>query len=348
MKCTHCPRFGGLLIRSRGCYHRPAVINHFVAAAIALTGSLLIAALSFNVRHLRRRVRRAIVAGVALIVFAIPVVYVAFVPDAPMWLAAVVVLLCPIFAVKLIDSHIGVEQWRQMTVAQWIIYLVLLYVLCYRRHQIEPQRVLTEQLTPLIRGVLEVTAGALLLHWTFHHNVERHGFWVEHFIKLIAVYLLLFDGWFVLMTGVLRLFGCNVLDLSRHPILATTPADFWRRYNRDPGQFFFENVFKRVGGLRHPIRGIFVVFIINGLLHEYLATLLTRRVTGFMLAFFLLHATAVAATYRWRPHSAAAVVSWLFTLLLLIVTSVIFFAPIDMIIPWYVNDLPGWVPRFGE
>ena len=280
----------------------------------------------------------------SIILLAIPIAFVALLPDSPTWLAAVVALTAPVLVVKLVDSHIGIEQWRQMTLAQWLAYLANIYVLCYRRHLREPPRPLRAKLLPLIRGLVEVAAGAILLRWAYTHDVARFGFWIEHIIKLLGLYLLVFDGWFVFVTGALRLSGSNVMDQSRHPILATTPADFWRRYNRDPGRFFFENVFKPAGALHHPVRGIFTVFIINGMLHEYLASLLVGRVTGCLLAYFLLHAMAVALTWRLRPRGPAAFIAWLLTLAFLIITAVLAFAPPDMVIPFfYENEVPSWL-----
>ncbi len=71
-----------------------------------------------------------------------------------------------------------------------------------------------------------------------------------------------------------------------------------------------------------------------GLLHEYLATVVIGRVTGYMLAFFGLHALAVAVTFRWRPRGAAAILGWATTLAFIVTTSILFFAVIDMIVPW--------------
>ena len=63
------------------------------------------------------------------------------------------------------------------------------------------------------------------------------------------------------------------------PLAARTPADFRRRYNRDAGQFFYENVFKPIGGLHAPAREIILSFLLNGLYHEYLFRVVIGRVT---------------------------------------------------------------------
>ena len=178
-------------------------------------------------------------------------------------------------------------------------------------------------------------AGALLLVWSLHADLQTVSFWLDHAVKAAAIYLLVLDGGFVLLTGLCRLMGSNVIDFARHPVLARTPADFWRRYNREAGQFLYADVYHPLGGVHRPIAGILAVFAVNGALHEYLAVVMTGAVAGYQTAFFLLQGAAVALTWRWRPRGVLALCSWACTLAFMLVTSVLFFESADQFIDWY-------------
>lgn len=79
------------------------------------------------------------------------------------------------------------------------------------------------------------------------------------------------------------------------------------------------------------MRGILVVFLVNGLLHEYLATVILGRVQGYQLAFFSIQGIAVALTFRSRPRGLVRVGTCFATLLLDVVTTTLFFASVDAI-----------------
>jgi D-alanyl-lipoteichoic acid acyltransferase DltB (MBOAT superfamily) len=127
------------------------------------------------------------------------------------------------------------------------------------------------------------------------------------------------------------------------PLLAPTPAEFWRRYNRPVQQFFHENVFKPAGGMRSPIRATLIVFAVSALVHEYVFGITLGRVQGYQTLFFLLQGCAAAATVRvrpagWRfwPWFAA---TWIFNL----ATSLLFFASLNGVMPFYSRELPRWL-----
>src|SRR5262249_4476350 len=140
---------------------------------------------------------------------------------------------------------------------------------------------------------------------------------------------------FVLMTGLLRLAGLPVLDLSRQPIAAVSPADFWRRYNCEAGRFFREIVFVPLGGPSNPVIMIIVTFLVSGVLHEYLATVLIGRLLGLQIAYFLVNGLAAAATFRWRPRGAARFFGLAATLLFNVATTPLFFLTANQFLPWY-------------
>jgi D-alanyl-lipoteichoic acid acyltransferase DltB (MBOAT superfamily) len=120
-----------------------------------------------------------------------------------------------------------------------------------------------------------------------------------------------------------------------HPYLAGTPADFWRRYNRNMQQFFLEDVFIPMGASRRPLVGILFVFAVSGLLHELVFGIASGRVQGFQMAFFLIQGLAVAATARIRPRGSRAVAWAIGTLVFVLITSTLFFASMQGVVPFY-------------
>jgi len=259
-----------------------------------------------------------------------------FFPHSPIGLKALVALHCPIFAVKLLDMHIDPAHWRERRIKDWLIYLPNPLLIVHRDYRLPCLTPLSQNAKHMARAVIQIGIGVAVLIWAFKHDLGGCSFWLDHAVKLAGVYLCAFDGHFVFLCALIRLLGVPVRDFSRHPIAAVTPADFWRRYNRDAGRFFHEDVFKPVGGLRWPVRGIMVVFFLNGLLHEYLAWQMTERITGYQMLFFMLNGLAVAATFRYRPRGLAqTLLARVATLGFFYFTTVLFFASVNQFLHWY-------------
>jgi hypothetical protein len=193
-----------------------------------------------------------------------------------------------------------------------------------------PSRVASARLLAI--SAVEVGAGFVLYYAV---DARPLPFLAEHTLKLVAFYLATLHGGLQGIVALLRLCGARAIEPSVHPVLATTPADFWRRYNRLVGQALYENVFLRVGGRRHAARGTLVAFAVNGIFHEYLATVMVGRVQGYQLGFFALHGAAVALTMRWRPAGIAAHLGRVGTLAFNVATAIPFCLSLDPIFDWY-------------
>ncbi len=248
--------------------------------------------------------------------------------------AIVALVCCGLLLPKLIDACLVADDWRDRPLWQWLVFLPHSFRLIHRPQWQFPDPGRWNGAWLLVRGTLEILAGALLLRWALQRNLGATSFWLDHAVKLTAAYLLGFDGGFVFLCGLARVLGVKVIDFSRHPILATTPADFWRRYNREAGRLLHEDLFKPLGGLRHTRRATFLTCLINGVYHEYLALLVVGALMGYQVAFFVIHGVATVATLRIRPRGGAAIAGTLLTFLLLFTSSVLFFASIG----WY----PHW------
>ena len=84
-------------------------------------------------------------------------------------------------------------------------------------------------------------------------------------------------------------------------------------------------------------------FAVSGLLHEYLFAVTFRRVTGYPMAFFLLHGLAAVLTRRFKPTGWLIVPAVLFTFAFNTASTLLLLIPINERIPLYVNDVPGWM-----
>jgi hypothetical protein len=128
-----------------------------------------------------------------------------------------------------------------------------------------------------------------------------------------------------------------------YPFLARTPADFWRRYNRPVHQFLYEDVLKQLRGRQAPIRATLLIFVVSAMIHEYVMSIAIGTVQGYQSAFFLLQGVAVAATIRFKPRGWSAALSIVATLAFNLVSSVLFFASVSQIVPFYARSLPAWL-----
>ena len=259
-----------------------------------------------------------------------------FAGDHVVWRGATTLACCAILAPKLLDAGMSSITWDGLSFREWMRYLLNPFVLCYRRHLSEKPRTPEHNRALLIRGVSEVIVGCTLLSWAFSVDWTHWSFWLEHVTKLAGAYLVFFDGGFVLVNGLLGLTSVAYMEFSRHPVLARTPADFWRRCNRDAGRFLQEAVYARFSRLPRQVR-IGLVFLLNGLLHEYLVLVMTRHVVGVVLAFFSIQALAVILTWRLKPLGRVAVAGVILTFVFNATSTVLFFAAIDEILPWYVD-----------
>lgn len=299
------------------------------------------AAAAWGARGLRTGPRRAVLIPLAAVGFVVPF----FSPESPAWLKYVVVLQCPLLGFRLLDLHIGIEDWRTRSLGEWLAYLLNPAVIVYRLHKRQRPKPRGAAALLLARGLIGIAAGASLLTWAFGREWGTAGgwwesFWVEHAVKLAGIYLCVFDGGFATLTGLFRVLGSPVADACRNPILAATPADFWRRYNMEAGRLLHADVFVPLGGRSRPATAMVGVFLINGVYHEYLATLMIGRVLGYQVLLFSIFGVTAAATWRWRPRGWAAVASWVGTVVFLTAVSVLFFMSADAFMEWYTAEVP--------
>ena len=85
------------------------------------------------------------------------------------------------------------------------------------------------------------------------------------------------------------------------------------------------------------------MFGLSALIHEYLFSIAIGRVQGYQTAFFLLQGFAVAATARLKARGWTAAPWLAATLGFNLVSSVLFFASVNGLVPFYSRELPAWL-----
>jgi MBOAT, membrane-bound O-acyltransferase family len=248
-------------------------------------------------------------------------------------------------AMKVIDVAIDLRQRRVPTWPEYRDFLANPFTLVRRCLADEPRLARRENLLNLAQGLVGCAAGVALLIVLFRVDWSAWGFLVEHVGKVFALMLAIVGG-LLAAAALWRLCGGAARDFMDRPFAATTPADFWRRYNRNVQQFFWQVVFKNQGGRRSPIRTTLLVFALSALLHELIFFAAVGRVQGYQTAFFALQGIAAAWTVRVKVKGWRAVPWMSATLVFNLVSSVLFFASIHSVVPFYAQELPqclrGW------
>lgn len=94
--------------------------------------------------------------------------------------------------------------------------------------------------------------------------------WAGAFVFAIQIYAD-FSAYSDIARGSARLLGFDLMHNFRHPYLATSPADFWRRWHISLSTWFRDYVYIPLGGSRcSPARtafNLFLTFLLSGLWH---------------------------------------------------------------------------------
>lgn len=113
-------------------------------------------------------------------------------------------------------------------------------------------------------------------------------FWLSMFWFLWCCYFAA-SGFGDIATGAVMQLGVRVSPIFNHPFMARSPRDFWsRRWNLCFRDIAHRNIFLPLHGHRRPILATFLVFLMSGVVHEYLVfASIGFSALGGMLAFFL-------------------------------------------------------------
>jgi len=254
----------------------------------------------------------------------------------------VLAILAMLFALKIVDLHIGACKGQRVGFAAFLAFMGNPLHLVQRRTGFEPQPSRRENGRNYLLSLGGMLLAFGLLKWTGAIDWSERSFLLQHTARATAFFLYILFM-FQNVAAVLRVFAVYTIDPVRQPLAARTPAQFWRRYNRWMGQFLREDVFNLMDGRRRPRQATMAVFVVSGLLHEYLFAMATGRVQGFQMLFFLIQGVATALTLRTRPVGMAAIFWIGATLVFNLLSSILFFTSMQGVGRFYPTGLPGWL-----
>ena len=197
----------------------------------------------------------------------------------------------------------------------------------------------------LVLGLLGVAVGVLVLIAARHVAVLRSNFVLDHLLKVVF-FISTIESISQVLFAIERLAGFRTTPVIHTAFLSRTPAEFWRRYNVRVHDWMLRNVFRAAGGGRAPIRGVVMVFVFSGLLHELMFGVATSVFDCSQLLFFLLQIPAVLVSgpleqFARRTGTTGRIFAHAVTFLFLAATSVLFFKGMSRVFPIvYANPSP--------
>ncbi len=293
--------------------------------------AFLAASLFYPALGWRRIARRRWLAVTTIIILLSPLVIPSHHPFGRLLAAVMAVALF----VKVYDLNVGADRGHYPRFASVLFFLPNLSAVVLRKLDSEPQPSRREVVRHILHSVVTCALAIPLFVVVFRIDWHRWPFALEHSVKVLTFFLVLLPG-VKLAVSVWRLLGGKAREPMDHPFLACTPVDFWRRYNRPAQQFFLEDIFKPLGGKRALYRAGLATFAFSALVHEYLFVVAIEAVQGYQTAFFLIQGIAVLATARIKPKGWQVVPWWAGTFSFNLATSVLFFASINQVLPFYV------------
>lgn len=264
------------------------------------------------------------------------------IPEASPMLRFLASMCAAMMALKVIDTALDLRNRRGVTWQEYGAFLANPFTLVRRSLASERCPSTKENLRRLLGGASGCAVALAVLLGLFNTEWFNLPFLLEHVGKVTAL-MLAIDAGLTAAAAIWRLGGGTARDFMDRPFIAHTPADFWRRYNRNVHQFFRLDVFGGHRGRRSPIPVMLLVFGLSALLHEVLFFAAVGTVQGYQTLFFTVQGLAAAATARVRARGRPIVLWVTGTLLFNLLTSVIFFASIHSIVPFYSRGLPEWL-----
>ena len=321
--------------------------------ALSLAAMLAVALAYYPALWLPRQHR------VVLLVVAVALILVSplGVPAHARFLRLLASIVAVTLALKLFDLHVGAVSGHRPRLPRFVVFLWNPFSLVDRRIDARPDPPRGNPRRRLAWEVAATVAALGLAYYVFRIDWRRSPFALEHAMKVVSFFLVLFP--FTAAAAVAwRMAGGPGRDIMHNPFAARTPADFWRRYNRPVHEFLEEDLFKPAAGpraarrppsdgkrARRPaavVRATVLTFVVSALIHEYVFAVPIGRVQGYQIAFFLLQGLAVAATARVKPRGWR-VAPWVAaTFGFNLATGVLFFASLNRVVPIYQNPPPLW------
>ena len=245
-------------------------------------------------------------------------------------------------ALKVIDVSLDLGLRRKVTWQAYVEFLTNPFTHVRRCLPHERRPSSRESLLRLLTGTITSVMAMAVLSGLYRVDWSGFPFMVEHVGKVTALMVAITSA-LTAAAAMWRLGGGTARDFMDRPFLSRTPAEFWRRYNRNVQQFFWQDVFNGNRGRRAPLRTMLLVFALSALLHELVFFAAVGRVQGYQTAFFALQGIAAVSTARVKVQGTLAILWAVGTLAFNLSTSVLFFASVHAVVPFYSRELPEWL-----
>lgn len=270
--------------------------------------------------------------------FAIPSLLLPlFLPQDQTVLRVLMAINNAVYALKMWDLYVDQKRGIFPTVLEINLFLQSSTTLVRRRMNHEAEHSDKEKLHAFLKASVIALFGAASMATLNALDLSELGFWREHCLKMLAFYGCI-DGGMRLISSIQRILLGRSREMTLNPILAHSPADFWRRYNRSIGQFLFEHVFRPLKGTRRPFLATLAVFFVSALLHEYIFGIALLSVQVFQTAFFMTQGFAVALSQRWKPRGVWRVLGIVGTFVFNVATLSLFFASGEQVFHFQFYD----------
>lgn len=132
-----------------------------------------------------------------------------------------------------------------------------------------------------------------------------------------------FSGYSDIAIGISRIFGFNLKENFNYPYTSTSIGEFWRRWHISLGSWFREYIYIPLGGnRRHVYINLFIVFLITGIWHGSTFNFVIWGVAHGLL-IMIERAFREKVWYKKIP----ALFKWMFTMVFVYLTWIIFMIP---------------------
>ena len=231
------------------------------------------------------------------------------------------------------DTRVGGHLWQMLNLGSLV---------AAPWHEGVPATPTHERLREVLVWLAAFAAAGGLLLAAFRVDWRGASFLVEHAAKSVGIACLILSS--MNLHGALwRLAGVRSLHSPATALIACSPAEFWRRWNRPLGEWLHCHVFRRVARPGTRTGAILITFGVSGLLHEYVIGMITERFSGFPTAFFLVQGVAVAATFGVTIKPRWSLAARALTIAFNVCSSTLLFLPFNRVMPFYQNVVPPWL-----
>ncbi len=195
-----------------------------------------------------------------------------------------------VFAATICAKSVDLLRRRPaFTVRRYLLFFVwpntLTWPRAFRRH--DGPTVVPE----LWRAAPRFGIGLALIYLGAHFDLDHRAWFLSHCLKVWEIFFCI-GGASDLIVGVMAIGGWKVDGFFRHVLRARSVLDFWARFDLMVHLWLKDNIYRPIGGARHPNRGLIAGFTYSALLHEYLFWTAVPELLGVQTLFFATQAVA--------------------------------------------------------